>query len=137
MIRKLIRVTILVRDPEEALRWYTEKLGFEKRADEKLGTNSRWLTVAPQGQKDLEIVLQKPDPAFHGPAEAGTLLGRIGQGTIWVLETDHCRRSYEELRAKGVKFSSPPEDQPWGTGALFQDLYGNPFYLLQPRPPRE
>ena len=133
MIRKLIRVTILVSDQEEALRWYTEKLGFEKRADEKLGTNFRWLTVAPQGQKEPEIVLQKPDPEFHGPAEAQAMLGRIGQGTTWVLETDHCRRSYEELRTKGVKFTAPPEDQPWGTGALFHDLYGNPFYLLQPR----
>jgi predicted enzyme related to lactoylglutathione lyase len=133
MITKLTHVTILVRDQDEALRWYSEKLGFEKRADEIFGPGSRWLTVGPKGQKDLEIVLQKPDPAMHGKELANKLQKRIGQGIIWVLHTDNCRKDYETLQSRGVKFVSPPEEMPWGVSAVFEDLYGNPFNLVEPR----
>lgn len=61
VITKLIRVTILVRDQDEALRWYPEKLGFEKKADKIFGQGFRWLTIAPKNQREVEIVLQKPD----------------------------------------------------------------------------
>lgn len=61
LIIRLTRVTILVRDQDEALRWYSEKLGFKKMVDEPLGSSARWLTIAPKGQKELQIVLLKPD----------------------------------------------------------------------------
>ncbi|MCF6092885.1 VOC family protein [Microaerobacter geothermalis] len=133
MIDRLIRVTILVKDQEEALRFYTEKLGFEKRADVTFGPGVRWLTVAPKGQQELEIVLQKPEPSMHGEEGAKKLSERIGQGTTWVLETNDCRKTFETLRSKGVKFLSEPKEQPWGVEALFEDLYGNIFDLLEPR----
>lgn len=133
MIRQLGRVTILVRDQDEALAFYVEKLGLEKRADQTFGPGMRWLTVAPKGQKEVEIVLQKPMPALQGEAGARTMVGRIGQGTTWVFFTDDCRAEYELLRSRGVHFSSPPKDQPYGLEALFEDLYGNNFSLLQPR----
>lgn len=66
MITKLIRVTILVRDQDEVLEFYTKKLGMEDRADVMFGPGARWLTVAPQDQKEMEIVLQKPETAMHG-----------------------------------------------------------------------
>jgi uncharacterized glyoxalase superfamily protein PhnB len=133
MITKLIRVTILVRDQDEALRWYTEKLGFEKKADKIFGQGFRWLTIAPKNQREVEIVLQKPDAELQGRDSAKKLLECVGQGTTWVLETVDCRNTYEELKNRGVKWVSLPEEQPWGVGALFEDLYGNPFYLLEPR----
>lgn len=133
MITKLGRVTIIVRDYDEALRFYTEKLGLEKRADQTFGPGARWLTVAPKGQKEVEIVLQKPDASMHGKAGARELLKRIGQGTTWVFYTDNCRKEYEALRSHGVKFVSPPKEQMYGIEALFEDLYGNVFSLLQPR----
>ena len=134
MITRLIRVTILVRDQDEAVRFYTEKLGLEKRADVTFGPGARWLTVAPQGQTELEIVLQQPAVALHGEEGAEQLLARVGQGTTWVFSTDDCRATYERLRARGVKFISPPQEQMYGVEALFEDLYGNRFSLLSPKP---
>lgn len=130
MIKRLTHVTILVRDQDEALRWYTEKLGFEKRSDEIFGPGARWLTVAPKGQ-DIEIVLQKPDPALHGKQSAKKLVKHIGWGTTWVLSSTDCRKDHKVLRSRGVKFVSPPEDVPWGLEAVFEDLYGNPFALVE------
>lgn len=130
MITHLARVTILVRDQDEALRFYTEKLGFEMRADVPMGA-TRWLTVAPTGQRDLEIVLQKPDPAFHGEDNARAMLERVGQNTTWVLATDDCQGDYERLSALGVRFASLPQRQMYGTEAVLLDLYGNSFSLLQ------
>ena len=130
MITHLARVTILVRNQDEALRFYTEKLGFEKRADMPMGA-TRWLTVAPTGQRELEIVLQQPDPAFHGEEGAQKMLERIGQNTTWVLATNDCQGDYERLSAQGVRFASPPQRQMYGTEAVLLDLYGNQFSLLQ------
>jgi predicted enzyme related to lactoylglutathione lyase len=128
-----MRVTILVRDQEEALTWYIEKLGFEKRADQMFGPDMRWLTVAPKEQTDLEILLQKPVVALHGESGVQELLERVGENTTWVLQTDDCRNTFEELEARGVHFTSEPEVMPWGISAVFEDLYGNPFNLLEPR----
>jgi predicted enzyme related to lactoylglutathione lyase len=133
MITRLIRVTILVRDQDEALQFYTEKLGLEKRDDISFGPGARWLTVAPQGQRDIQIVLQKPEPAFHGEQGAADMLSYVGHGTTWVFETDDCRAEYETLRARGVTFQHPPTDEPYGVEAVFEDIYGNSFSLLQPR----
>lgn len=132
MIIRLIRVTILVRDQDEALQFYTEKLGLEKRADTTFGPNYRWLTVAPRDQHDMEIVLQAPHPVVHGEQGAQDMLSRVGQGTTWVFATDDCRTDYETLRERGVTFQSPPTEQPYGVEAIFEDLYGNAFSLLQP-----
>jgi len=70
MITKLGNVTILVRDYDEALAWYTQDLGLEKRKDETFGPGARWVTVRPREQKDLAIALQKPEPAMHGADRA-------------------------------------------------------------------
>lgn len=134
MITRLARVTIYVRDQEDALRFYTEQLGLEVRSDVQFGPGARWLTVAPIGQTDIEIVLQEPVPAMHGEDFAQKITERVGQGTTWVFATDDCRADYETLKGRGVTFSSPPQEQPYGVEAVFQDLYGNSFSLLQPAP---
>jgi len=132
MITQLARVTILVRDQDEALRFYTEKLGFEKRADVAFGPAMRWLTVAPRGQQGVEIVLQKPEPAMHGEEDARRMLEVVGRNPTWVFACDDCRATYAELRGRGVEFSGEPQEQPYGVEAVFVDLYGNSFSLLQP-----
>lgn len=132
MISRLIRVTIIVRDQDDALQFYTEKLGLEKRADIPLGQHFRWLTVAPKGQEEVEIVLEKPVPTMHGEQHAAEMLSRVGQGTTWVFSTDDCRAEYETLLARGVTFTSQPTEQPYGIEAVFVDLCGNSFSLLQP-----
>jgi predicted enzyme related to lactoylglutathione lyase len=132
MINKLAHVTVIVRDQEEALRFYTEKLGMEKREDQRMG-DFRWLTVAPEGSA-CAIVLQRPGAPFQDADEARQMLARVGQGTTWVVETDSCRKDHEAMAAKGVTFVSPPSEMPWGVSAVFVDLYGNKFNLLEPRP---
>src|SRR5580658_3561064 len=85
MIIRLTLVTILVRDQDEALQWFTEVLGLEKRQDAAFGKGGRWLVVAPSGQNDFGIVLQKPDPNVHGEERARERNGQIGKGTTWVF----------------------------------------------------
>jgi uncharacterized glyoxalase superfamily protein PhnB len=122
-----------VRDQDEVLQWFTEKLGFRKMADRPLGSSVRWLTIAPEDQKELEIVLLKPDAAFHGKKLARELTKRIGKGTTWVLEVDDCQKVYKEFQLRGVEFTDPPKQRPYGVEALFDDLYGNPWVLIQPK----
>lgn len=131
MITRLARVTIYVRNQDEALRFYTEQLGLEKRSDVLFGPGARWLTVAPAGQHDIEIVLQEAVLAMHGEDFAQKIAERVGQGTTWVFATNDCRADYETLKGRGVTFTGPPQDQPYGVEAVFQDLYGNSFSLLQ------
>lgn len=131
-IAGLTHVTVLVDDQDDALDFYTDKLGFEKRADEQFGEGARWVTVAPGPGADVEVVLQEPTPEFHGD-RAETLRARVGEGTTWVLETDDCRATCEQLQARGVTVTSPPEEVPWGVSAVVEDLYGNPYNLLEPR----
>ena len=132
MITHLARVTLVVRDQEEALRFYTETLGFEKRADVQFGPGARWLTIAPPQQHELEIVLQQPDAAMHGQERAEELLAGIGKSSTWVLYTTDCRSDYARLLERDVRFVSPPTEQPYGLEAVFLDLYGNSYSLLQP-----
>jgi predicted enzyme related to lactoylglutathione lyase len=113
-------VMIMVKDQDEALQWYTEKLGFEKKSDEKTG-DFRWLTVTPKGKETPEIVLQK---AVKGQED------RVGKGTAWVFATDDCKKAYETLKARGVVFTRPPTQQFYGMQAVFKDLYGNQFFLV-------
>ncbi|WP_227353528.1 VOC family protein [Haladaptatus salinisoli] len=131
MITKLTYATVLVEDTDEALSWYTEKLGFEKRSDEEFAPGMRWVTVAPP-DGETEFVLQEPTEEFFGE-EAAALRSRIGEGTVWVLETDDCRETVAELEGRGVTVADAPEEVPWGVSAVVEDLYGNPYNLVEPR----
>ncbi|WP_200800634.1 VOC family protein [Carboxydothermus pertinax] len=122
---KLSHVTIFVRDQEEALAWYTDKLGFVKKEDNTFGPGMRWLTVSPPNQ-EIEFVLYKP---FGEGAEEQLKL--VGKNGTWVLLTSDCRKTCEELQARGVEVISPPQEVPWGVSALFKDLYGNVYNLVE------
>jgi hypothetical protein len=117
-IDKVSTVTIAVRDQDEALLWFTEILGFEKRMDQR-SPEFRWLTVAPAQQFDVEFLLASWFPDL------------VGKNATWVLSTRDCQGGYEELKAKGVEFSQKPEVKPWGIQAVFVDLYGNKYALVQ------
>jgi catechol 2,3-dioxygenase-like lactoylglutathione lyase family enzyme len=133
MIHKLTHTTIYVLDQERAKTFYTETLGFEVLADQTLGS-FRWLTVAPKGQSELEIVLMAVDQAPSLDPESRATLrrlveaGKLGAG---VFETKDCRKTYAELRARGVEFKSEPEERFYGIEALFRDDSGNWFSLTQ------
>jgi predicted enzyme related to lactoylglutathione lyase len=125
MITKLAVVTILVRDQDEALEYYTEKLGLEKLDDMLFGEGNRWLTVTAKNQRDVQIFLQKAD------GFGADLTGQVGKATAWAFNTDNCREDYETLKARGVKFTSEPKEEPWGIQAVFEDLYGNKFSIVE------
>jgi catechol 2,3-dioxygenase-like lactoylglutathione lyase family enzyme len=128
---RLGNVTILVRDYDEALEFYTEVLGFEKRFDEKFGPGARWVTIAAPGQ-DVQIILQKPEPAMHGEEHARCMTERIGQNPTGVLATDDCQKTYELYSSRGVRFTEAPKAQAWGgIQAVFKDLYGNSYALVE------
>lgn len=131
MLTKLAVVTILVRDQDEALAYYTETLGFEKMDDINFGEGNRWLTVMVKNQKDLQIFLQKAD-SFGVDA-----MDQVGKATMWAFNTDNCRETYETLKGRGVKFLGEPKEQPWGIEATFEDLYGNKFVLVEEPPTSE
>jgi catechol 2,3-dioxygenase-like lactoylglutathione lyase family enzyme len=119
-ITRLLTVTVAVADQDEALAWYTEKLGFEKRLDRQ-GPGFRWLTVGLKGQKDLEILLASWFP------------DRVGKNAMWVLETPDCRAACEDLRQRGVPIVEEPTQGPHRVEAVIEDLYGNPYELVERR----
>jgi predicted enzyme related to lactoylglutathione lyase len=125
MLTKLSVVTILVRDQDEALQFYTEKLGLEKMDDVEFGQEGRWLTVCAPEQKDVQIFLQRAD------SFGADLTEHVGRAPSWAFNTDNCQETYETLKARGVKFTSEPKEQPWGIQAVFEDLYGNKFSIVQ------
>jgi uncharacterized glyoxalase superfamily protein PhnB len=135
---KLSTAQLWVHDQDEALAFYTEKLGMEVRSDVTLAEmgNFRWLTVGPAGQPDIAIVLM----AIPGPPvmdeetaeEVKDLVAKGFAGTIF-LTTDDCQASYEELKARGVEFTETPEERPYGIDSGFRDPSGNSFRLTQVR----
>ena len=128
-----------VHDQDEALRFYTEKVGLELRQDVTIAEmgNFRWLTVGPPQQDDIAIVLM----AIPGPPimDADTerqvrdLVAKGFAGTVF-LSTDDCRAAYKELVSRGVEFVEEPEDRPYGVDAGFRDPSGNNIRLTQVRP---
>src|SRR5260370_21848444 len=106
-------ISVLVEDQDEALHFYTEKLGLEKRTDITFGPGLRLLTVAPKGQQKPEIALAKPDVARLGAEHIKALMAR--SSVPWVFDTDDCRKTYDILVARGIKFLSAPVQQFYGT----------------------
>ncbi|MEJ8544530.1 VOC family protein [Brevibacillus borstelensis] len=130
MLRRLAHVTLYVRDCEEALQFYTEKLGFETRMSAKMDSGAWWLTIGLPGQ-DVEIVLHDPTH-WHDQETAEKMLGLVGKNPMWVWETDQFDQTYAAFRERGVRFVTEPSDQMYGREAIFADLYGNLFLLLEP-----
>lgn len=132
MITRLLHVNVFVLDQDRAKKFYTEKLGFEVRSD-TIMDGFRWLTVGPKGQPDLNILLAKPAPPMFSEEDAEALRGLVAKGSMagGVLETDDCRRTYEELKKKGVEFLQEPAERPYGVEALLRDDSGNWFSLTQ------
>ena len=129
MIKRLSIVPLIVKNQDEAFKFYTEKLGFEKVTD-VMGP-IHFLTVAPKEGKDTEILLQVPDPKMMGEEKASDLMNQIGK-TSFIFIVDNCKKTVEELREKGVKIVMEPQTQPYGTQAIISDLYGNSHVLREP-----
>jgi len=143
MIQRMSHSAIFVLDQDVAKDFYVNKVGFEVKMDESMPNGFRWLTVAPKGQPDLQIILMKVAPS---PSEFGVInkiqkqdvetIGQLmkkGAFGAGVFQTADCRKSYEEMKARGVEFVSPPKDQFYGVEAVFKDPFGNWFSMTQPK----
>ena len=135
MIR-IANAQLWVHDQDEALEFYTRKLGFEVRADVTIPEmgDFRWLAVGPPGQEDISVVLMAiPGPPMFEPEtieQIETLMAKGVSATVF-LTTDDCRATYEELKGRGVEFVEAPEERPYGIDAGFRDPSGNHIRLTQ------
>jgi len=132
----LANAQVWVHDQDEALEFYTKKLGMEVRADVTLAEmgDFRWLTVGPVGQPDVAIVLMAiPGPPIMDAETAAQVRDLMGKGFAGALflTTDDCQAAYEDLKGRGVEFVEPPEQRPYGIDAGFRDPSGNNFRLTQ------
>jgi catechol 2,3-dioxygenase-like lactoylglutathione lyase family enzyme len=136
MLKQLTHVQVWVLDQDEALKFYTEKLGLELREDvtvPELG-NFRWLSVGVPGQDDVSITLMAiPGPPVFEEETRQTiqeLLSRGASGGLF-FTTDDAQKSYEELKSRGVEFTQEPTEQPYGIDAGFRDSSGNHFRMME------
>ena len=133
---KLSTAQLWVHDPDEALEFYTTKLGMEVRSDVTMPEmgNFRCLTVGPSGQPDFAITLMAipGPPVMDGDTadQVKSLMAKGFAGAVF-LTTDDVQASYEELKARGVEFSEAPEERPYGIDSGFRDPSGNMFRLTQ------
>ena len=136
MLKSLTNVQVWVHDQDEALAFYTEKLGLELRQDvtvPELG-NFRWLSVGVPGQEDVAITLMAvPGPPVFDAETAEQVRSVLAKGATGGLffDTDDIQGSYEELKGRGVEFQQEPTEQPYGTDAGFRDPSGNQMRVAQ------
>ena len=136
MVTKLSHASFFVNDQDKAYDFYVNKLGFKVNTDATMDNGFRWLTVTPPEQPDMEIVLFPAggDGSFEPEVKAALKLlldkGVMGAG---VLQTNNCRATYEELKAKGVQFKSEPKEQFYGTECIVTDGCGNWFSMTEPK----
>jgi uncharacterized glyoxalase superfamily protein PhnB len=136
---KIANTQLWVHDQEEALAFWTQKVGMEVRADVTLPEmgDFRWLAVGPPGQEDIAVVLMAipGEPVMDNATaeEVRTLMAKGFAGTIF-LTTDDVQASYEELKGRGVEFTEEPSERPYGIDSAFRDPSGNAVRLMQVRP---
>jgi catechol 2,3-dioxygenase-like lactoylglutathione lyase family enzyme len=131
MTQTLGYVALVVRDYDEALAFFTGKLGFrlveDSGATDRLGQDKRWVLVAPPGSRGTNLLLARAST----PEEASRIGNQTGGRVFLFLHTDDFWRDYRAMTARGVKFHEAPREESYGTVAVFEDLYGNKWDLLQ------
>jgi lactoylglutathione lyase len=130
MLTNIGTITVQVTDQDKALAFYTQKLGFEKRSDQPMGPDQRWIEVAPQGAQ-TRILLYKATADAPGAASYEAAQAQIGQSTGMVLEVDDIEATFAELKSKGVPIQEEPQKQPWGWWGVFADQDGNSYGVHQ------
>jgi catechol 2,3-dioxygenase-like lactoylglutathione lyase family enzyme len=132
MDMRLTHTTIWVLDQDEALDFYTQKLGFEVNTDARLD-DFRWLTVNPPGHPEHELILLEPGPPMMDPESAEQLRVLVAKGVIGpgAFAIDDCAGAYAQLSERGVKFLSAPTERPYGIEATLRDNSGNWFSMTE------
>ena len=126
--RRVATVTLVVAGYDEAIRWYVDRAGFRLTSDVDLGGGKRWATVEPAGG-GARLLLAKAD----GAGQVASIGNQTGGRVAFFLETDDFARDHAAMLARGVEFREAPRHEPYGTVAVFADLYGNLWDLIQPK----
>jgi predicted enzyme related to lactoylglutathione lyase len=127
MTQRICQLAVTVREYDEAVAFYVEKLGWERVEDTDLGGGKRWVRVRPPGSNETGILLARAVTEQQRASVGNQTGGRV----FIFLETDDFWRDYNRLVERGVSFVRPPAQEPYGTVAVFEDLYGNRFDLIQ------
>ena len=125
----LAQVSLLVRDYDEAIAFFTGSLGFALREDTPLAAGKRWVVVAPPGEGGATLLLARA----MTPAQESRIGDQTGGRVFLFLRTDDFARDHRMFTARGVRFLDEPRDEPYGRVAVFLDLYGNRWDLVEPR----
>lgn len=126
-MKKIGHVTLLVKNYDEAIEFYTKKAGFVLLTDNAFGGGMRWVTVAPAQDAGTAIAFVEADTADKADRVGSQAAGHV----FLTVQTEDCYRDYEYMKANGVKFFGEPKEVPWGIEAVFEDLYGNRLDLVQ------
>jgi catechol 2,3-dioxygenase-like lactoylglutathione lyase family enzyme len=129
MMQTLGYVALVVRDYDEAVKFFTESLGFHVIEDTVQGQGKRWILVAPPNSRGTSLLLAQAST----PEQASRIGNQTGGRVFLFLHTDDFWRDYGQMTACGIKFRETPRDEPYGTVAVFEDLYGNQWDLLEPK----
>jgi catechol 2,3-dioxygenase-like lactoylglutathione lyase family enzyme len=128
-MRRIATVTLVVADYDAAIAWYVEKLGFTLTDDVDLGGGKRWVVVAPAGEAGARLLLAEA----KDEDERSRIGNQTGGRVVLFLETDDFSRDHAAMLATGVEFREAPRVEAYGTVAVFADLYGNLWDLIEPR----
>jgi catechol 2,3-dioxygenase-like lactoylglutathione lyase family enzyme len=127
MNQQLVHIALVVKDYDEAIRFYTEKLNFELIEDTPQSETKRWVLISPRGNGSCKLLLAK-----GVNEEQQSRVGNQTGGRVFLfLQTDNFQRDYDDYRAKGVEFVRPPSNEEYGTVAVFKDLYGTLWDLIE------
>lgn len=129
MNQRLVQIALVVDDYDEAIRFYTQTLSFELIEDTPLSEAKRWVVVKPKGEGGCALLLAKAS----GEAQQAAVGNQTGGRVFLFLHTDDFWRDYQQLVEKGVVFEREPADEPYGTVAVFKDLYGNLWDFIEPK----
>ena len=127
MTQHIGAIALVVRDYDEAIAWYRDILGFDLIEDTDVGQGKRWIVVAPPGLPQTRLLLARAD----GDAQSAAIGNQTGGRVFLFLETDDFARDFAAMTARGVRFRDVPRREPYGIVAVFEDLYGNAWDLLE------
>lgn len=128
MNQKIVQMTLVVREYEEAIDFYTQKLGFELLEDTDMGQGKRWVRIAPRGEGTCGLLLAKAANSVQAQAIGNQSGGRV----FLFMHTDDFQRDYQFMLDRGVHFTETPRNEEYGTVVVFEDLYGNKWDLIEP-----
>jgi catechol 2,3-dioxygenase-like lactoylglutathione lyase family enzyme len=128
LTQRIVAFALLVRDYDEAIAYFVERLGFRLLEDERRTAEKRWVRIAPPGADETGLLLARAAT----PAQQAAVGNQSGGRVLFLLHTDDFDRDYSAMKSKGIEFTEEPRNESYGRVVVFKDLYGNKWDLIQP-----